>query len=127
MHPVYHHPVRMKSFPLILLSLFAALLLSACNKDGDFDDRRSAAELYEDAHNSMEHQTWDRAIAEYKMLQTRYPFGRYTEQSMLDLAYCYYKGRQRESAISTLDRFLRTYPAHENIGLRVLPQGPCQL
>lgn len=100
---------------LLVLSLTCALILGACNKNDGLDDRRSAAELYEDAKNSMDHRTWDRAIAEYKLLQTRYPFGRYTEQSMLDIAYCYYRAKQRESALSTLDRFIRTYPAHPSV------------
>jgi outer membrane protein assembly factor BamD len=54
-------------------------------------------------------------VQEYKLLQTRYPFGRYTEQSMLDLGYAHYKAHQPENALSTLDRFIRTYPAHDNV------------
>jgi outer membrane protein assembly factor BamD len=34
---------------------------------------------------------------------------------MLDLAYAHFKSQQPENALSTLDRFIRTYPAHPNV------------
>ena len=63
----------------------------------------------------MKAQSWDRAIQSYKMLQIRYPFGRYTEQSMLDLSYAYFKWGDSQNALSNLERFIRTYPTHPNV------------
>ncbi len=101
---------------ILSLSLLVALVaISGCRKDKDFQDDRNAAELYSDAKTSLDNKSWGRAIQQYKMLQTRYPFGRYTEQSMLDLSYAYFKGRDAQSALSNLDRFIRTYPAHPNV------------
>jgi outer membrane protein assembly factor BamD len=34
---------------------------------------------------------------------------------MLDISYCYFKRGAREEALSTLDRFIRTYPAHPSV------------
>jgi outer membrane protein assembly factor BamD len=98
-----------------LLAIGLALGLSGCRKDRGSLDNRGAEELYEQAKKSLDMSAWDRAIATYKALQTRYPFGRYTEQSMLDLSYCYFKASGREEALSTLDRFIRTYPAHPSV------------
>jgi outer membrane protein assembly factor BamD len=98
---------------LVLLALMLAM--TGCKKDRDRMDDRNASELYEDAKQSLENHSWARAIMTYKQLQTRYPFGRFTEQSMLDLSYAYYKAREPENAMSTLDRFIRTYPTHPNI------------
>jgi len=98
---------------LIVLAL--ALLTTGCRKDREYEDERTASELYEDAKKSLDNQAWDRAILTYKQLQTRYPFGRYTEQSMLDLSYAYYKAREPENALSNLNRFIRTYPTHPNV------------
>ncbi len=106
------------SHSLRLLGLvFLALLLvtSGCRKDREFDDNRTASEIYATAKQSLDNRSWARAIAAYKILQTRYPFGRYTEQSMLDLSYAYYKGREPQNALSTLNRFIRTYPTHPNV------------
>lgn len=108
---------RTRALKSILAAVLVALLAVAggCKSDRDFQEYRTAAELYEDAKTSMDKHNWRRAVQEYKLLQTRYPFGRYTEQSMLDLAYCYFKAQQPENALSTLDRFIRTYPAHANV------------
>lgn len=100
---------------LMILALAVVVGISGCSKDRKFDDRRTAAELYADAKDSLDRRNWQRAVQEYRLLQTRYPFGRYTEQSMLDLAYAYFKAKQPENALSTLDRFIRTYPAHANV------------
>ncbi len=103
---------------MVLLTLFLAATLlttTGCRKDKDSRDVRNAAELYEDAKRYLDNKSWARAIQSYKMLQTRYPFGRYTEQSMLDLSYAHFKGSDEQSALSTLDRFIRTYPTHPNV------------
>jgi outer membrane protein assembly factor BamD len=115
--PLFKRTGRTNTRNAILAILALALIVSVggCKKDRDFDDRRTAAELYADAKSSLDQKNWDRAIREYKLLQTRYPFGRYTEQSMLDLAFAHYKGHEPENALSTLDRFIRTYPAHSNV------------
>ncbi len=101
---------------LIALALLAVTLtMGGCRKDKDFSDDRNAAQLYRDGHTSLINQSWDRAIKSYKLLQVRYPFGRYTEQSMLDLSYAYFKRGDSQSALSNLERFIRTYPTHPNV------------
>ena len=101
---------------LLALALLAVVIVtSGCRKDNDFQDDRGASELYRDAKKSLDAGSWGRAMQQYKLLQTRYPFGRYTEQSMLDLSYAQFKARDTQSALSNLDRFIRTYPAHPNV------------
>ena len=106
---------------LVLLGL--AIVLGGCRKDGDDLETDSAVRLYERAKNAMDKNSWEYAINAYRALQTRYPFGRYTEQSMLDLAYCYFKRGAREEALSGLDRFIRTYPAHPNVDYAYYMKG----
>lgn len=98
-----------------LILIASVLLISGCRKDKDFDDERNAAQLYRDGHNALTNKSWDRAVQSYKLLQVRYPFGRYTEQSMLDLSYAYFRRGETESALSNLERFIRTYPTHPNV------------
>jgi outer membrane protein assembly factor BamD len=108
--------VTTRSVRLLALAVLGLVLVTTgCRKDRAFEEELTASELYEDAKKSLDNQSWDRAIMTYKQLQTRYPFGRYTEQSMLDLSYAYFKGRERENALSTLNRFIRTYPTHPNV------------
>jgi outer membrane protein assembly factor BamD len=100
---------------LVLVMTTTVLTTTGCRKDKDKQDSRNAAQLYEDAKRYLDNNSWARAIHSYRMLQTRYPFGRYTEQSMLDLSYAQFKVGDEQSAVSSLDRFIRTYPAHPNV------------
>lgn len=102
----------------LLVGALTALMLvtvSGCKKDKNVDDGRSAEEMYETAKAYLASQNWGRAINGYQTLSTRYPFGRYTEQAQLELAYAYHKGGNPEAALSTADRFIRTYPSHPNV------------
>ena len=102
---------------LLTVAMIALLLvmLPGCKKDKNKVDNRPAAEMYEDAKRYLNGQKWSRAIGAYQQLSTRYPFGRYTEQAQLELAYAYHKGGRPEAALSTADRFIRTYPSHPNV------------
>ena len=100
---------------LALLALTLALSLGGCRKDRDEMQERSAEELYTRAKEALDNGSWEVCIQAYKALLTRYPFGRHTEQSMLDISYCHFRSGQREEALSTLDRFIRTYPAHPSV------------
>jgi outer membrane protein assembly factor BamD len=109
------HWARVATLMLVGLALALTLTLGGCRKDRDDLGERSAEELYAQAKESLDNGSFGTCIAAYKALQTRYPFGRYTEQSMLDLSYCYFRSSQPEQALSTLDRFIRTYPAHPSV------------
>jgi outer membrane protein assembly factor BamD len=108
-------------FPIysrLLITIMIALTLfsvSGCKKDKNIEDTRPASEIYAEAKRYMISQNWGRAIQAYQILSTRFPFGRYTEQAQLELAYCYHKGGNSEAALSTTDRFIRTYPSHPNV------------
>jgi outer membrane protein assembly factor BamD len=105
------------TFKLLIAIMIAAMLItvSGCKKDKNADDGRSASEMYDTAKKYLVQQNWGRAIQTYQGLATRYPFGRYTEQAQLELAYAFHKGGNPEAALSTADRFIRTYPSHPNV------------
>ena len=94
---------------LLTAAMIALLLvmLPGCKKDKNKVDNRPAAEMYEDAKRYLDSQNWSRAVGSYQQLSTRYPFGRFTEQAQLELAYAYHKGGRPEAALSTADRFIR--------------------
>jgi len=110
-----HLWARIGFLALMSLLLVAVMSVSGCRKDRDMEGERSAEELYDRGKRALDSGAWDSAIGAYRALQTRYPFGRHTEQSMLDLSYAYFKRGQREEALSLLDRFIRTYPAHPSV------------
>ena len=111
----------LRIFSIVLLAL--AMLFAGCSKDRNRIADATADELYEKAKQALDGSSWDRSIALYKALQTRYPFGRYTEQSMLDLSYAYFRAGAPQEALSTLDRFIRTYPTHPNVDYAFYMKG----
>jgi outer membrane protein assembly factor BamD len=103
-----------RSVRLIMLCLVAITLMAGCGRDR-LDDERSAEDLYAEARSAMAARNYDRAIRLYRSLTVRYPFGRHAEQAQLDMAYAQHRARQPEAALTTLDRFIRTYPTHPNV------------
>ncbi len=102
---------------ITILVVLMTVAASGCRKDKkvDQDTGVPASEMYAKAKRSLDGKNWDRAIRQYRALTTVYPFGRYAEQAQLELAYAYYKGGKTELALSTADRFIRTYPTHPNV------------
>ena len=103
---------------LVLLTLFA---LSGCSayrhmlkKDKNANEGVPVEQLYAKGHKSMTGSNWANAITVYKRLIAQYPFGPYTEQALMETAYAQYKSGSNDDAISTIDRFIRTYPTHRD-------------
>jgi outer membrane protein assembly factor BamD len=73
------------------------------------DKFRSEAKLVIEAGN------YDKAIKLYEALEARYPFDNSASQTLIDSAYAYYKNNDAEAALSTADRFIKTYPRDNHI------------
>ncbi len=100
---------------LRLLTLLVLIVAVAACARGTREDRlnaMSADVLYETAHEALQKNNNTRAIRHYQRLIARFPFGTYTEQAHLEMAYAQYRLKEYDQAISTIDRFLKTYPTH---------------
>lgn len=100
---------------ILALSLLALLLGACAGRDKDRLDTAPVEEVYELAKRSLDRGNYARAEQEYKRLIARFPFGPYSEQAQLELAYAQHKMRKSDEALSTIERFIRTYPRHEKI------------
>jgi len=111
--------ILMKNFYSLSLILVLLVSVTACKKNKKHNSvevtKYSAETLYNKSKKFMELQIWDNAILNYKNLRNQYPFGRYAEQGSIELAYSYYRNFEMELAISTLERFIKNYPAHEHL------------
>lgn len=105
---------RRSYWPLLTLLVLVLAITTGCNRETREDDR-GAEELYAEAQRALNARSYENAIRLYGQLTTRYPFGRHAEQSQLDMAYAMYNVGQSERALTTLDRFIRTYPTHPNV------------
>ena len=115
---------------LIALLLVAVFATSGCariggllKKDGTADEGVPAEQLYDKAHVSMTHGNWSGAETTFKRLVAQYPYGEYTEQALIETAYAQFKAGKHEEAISSIDRFIRTYPTHRNVSYMYYLRG----
>ena len=102
----------------VLAVLVLVMSMSACSMFGhkrDTLDTLPVDALYTKAHDSLENSDYAGASKAYQRLIARFPSGPYNEQAQLDLAYSQYKDNQLEEAYSTVNRFLKTYPANKHV------------
>ncbi|WP_226469102.1 outer membrane protein assembly factor BamD [Luteimonas panaciterrae] len=106
---------------ILVLLMLAVFAISGCSrvkgmfkKDKDELEGQPVEQIFEKGHSSMERGNWDGAVNTYRRLIAQYPYGPYTEQALIETAYAQFKQGNNEEAISSIDRFLRTYPTHRN-------------
>jgi len=94
----------------------AALLATACGSTPEAPDETAnwtVEHLYGAAHDAMQSRDWKKAIELLDKLEGRFPYGRYAQQALLDVAYSHWKYDERPAAIASIDRFIKQYPSHE--------------
>lgn len=96
-----------------LLLLLATILLQAgcASKPAKEMTER---ELYTEARKQLDRGNFQSAQTQLQELETRFPFGRYSEQAQLDLLYAQMRAIDYPSAESTAARFLRQNPGHSH-------------
>jgi outer membrane protein assembly factor BamD len=75
----------------------------------------SAEKLYAEAKEALEGGQYDLAIKRYETLEARFPYGRYSQQGQLEVAYAYYKQNEQASAVAASERFIKLHPNHPNV------------
>ena len=110
----------MKVKILFINLIFGALLSSCSYWEGVFKEQdptvgMSAAQIYGEGKFFLDSEDYPNAIIYFDILEARYPFGIYSTQSMLDLAYASYQSNLKEEAIVGCNRFIRLYPNHPNV------------
>ena len=112
----FAHPASLRIAGLMLL---VAVTGTGCGKifkkDKDTVEGQPVEEIYDKAHASMTGGNWSQAELNFRKLIAQYPYGPYTEQALMETAYAQYKSGKMEDAVSTIDRFLRTYPTQRNV------------
>lgn len=102
------------------VNLFALLILTftlaACSTTKkDPTENWSARKIYTEAKTALSGGNFEQAVEYFEILESRYPFGRYTLQAQLDIAYAHYKRKEFDLAIDAADRFLRLHPRNPHI------------
>jgi outer membrane protein assembly factor BamD len=103
---------------LVLLALVVAFAGTGCGKifkKKEAPENQPVEVMYEEGHKAMASNNWDRGVLNFRRLIAQYPYGPYTEQALMESAYAEYKAGKLDDAVTTVDRFIRTYPTHRNI------------
>lgn len=102
---------------LVILVVLVALL-GACSIFGskrNRDDNLPVDALYNKAHAALEEGRYSTASESYQRLIARFPSGDYNEHAQMELAYAQYKDNKPDDALSTINRFIKTYPANKHV------------
>ena len=95
-----------------------ALFLTGCGLLPEVQDQTAgytADQLYNIAHGALAEGNYTRAVKMFEALESRFPYGRYAQQAILESAYANYRAGETAAAISAADRFIRTFPNHPNV------------
>ena len=101
-----------------LLALLLALAAGGCGLLPEVKEETSdwtADRLYRTAHDAMLEGNYTRAIKLFETLESRFPYGRFAQQAILESAYANYRTGETATAVASCDRFIRTYPNHPNV------------
>ena len=113
----------------VYMVLILSILTTGCGLFGDDEDDSefaglsTEAQFYERALDQLNGQNFRAAISTYQALESRFPFGRYAEQSQIEIVYAYYRNEDMEAARAAADRFIRLHPESENIDYAYYMKG----
>jgi outer membrane protein assembly factor BamD len=80
-------------------------------------------QIYEEAQRYLRNKNWNLAVRSLQVLESRYPFGKYAEQSQLEIIYAHYNGYEHDAAVEAAERFIRLHPAHPNVDYAYYMKG----
>jgi len=108
----------------VAIALLLCLAGAACSTTPERDGASSTAEqLYRQAKKALGRGDFLTAIDTFETLGARYPFGTYTQQAQLDIAYAYLRQDEFDSAIDAADRFIKLYPQSDSIDYALYMKG----
>lgn len=101
-----------------LLACVAFLALAGCGLLPDTVDETTnlnAEQIYKLAHEALGEGNYTRAIKLFETLEARFPYGRFAQQAILELAYANYRAGETAASVAACDRFIRTFPNNQNV------------
>ncbi len=104
-----------KKAPMKKITIIALLaLVSGCSifQDKEKDEYAgwTAEQIYAEARGALDSGDYELAIKTYGALETRFPFGVYAQQAILDTAYAHYRNGDPDLTITAANRFIELYP-----------------
>jgi len=116
------------TFTHLFLIILFSLSISACSSQKTSSssintDGRSAQQLLTSARKALKSANYEEAIKRYEALEAKYPLGEYAQQSLLEQAFAYYKYDEPDTALDTIDRYMRMYPNSKRMDYALYLRG----
>jgi len=100
----------------LLAAFILPITLAGCgffgDKNSDSPKNWTVEKFYANAKAELDSGNNQGAVKLYEQLEARFPFGRYTQQAQLDIAYANYKDNETAQAVAAADRFMKLHPNH---------------
>jgi outer membrane protein assembly factor BamD len=109
-----------------LAALLLAFTLTGCGLFADKIDPKkdwTAAQYYQAAKEEFDNHNWEAAIKLYEQLESKFPYGRFAQQSQIEGAYANYKLGETAQALSAIDKFVKLHPNHPDIDYAIYLKG----
>jgi outer membrane protein assembly factor BamD len=108
------NPRKYTVFTRLIFIMVASvvLLLTGCaGADGQKDDtdRWSETKLYSEATDKLNDADYAKCGKYFDKLESRFPFGPYSQQAQINAAYCYWKAQEQAQALVAIDRFIKLH------------------
>jgi outer membrane protein assembly factor BamD len=109
---------------LFILFAIVSQLLSGCAIfSKEQEPTRTVEEYFNRGHSALNDSSWDIAVKEFEKLRSVYPYGTWSEQASLELAYVYYRNNEPLSAVRECEEFIRMYPHHARLPYALYLKG----
>lgn len=115
----------MKNIKLVII-LIAALFLVSCAATPDVSTlyrNQSESKIFHDGECLMQKRHYSEAVKRFEVMDARYPFGKYSRQSQLDIIYTYLKNDDALSALASADRYIKLYPTGPDVDYAYYMRG----
>ena len=101
---------RLLSFSLLLFSL------AACSGESEVitSTSQSAEALYNEARDLLDNKEYKSAVSAFEEVERQHPESPWAVDSQVMSAFSSYRAGDYDTAIGTLDRFVKLYPNHES-------------
>lgn len=109
-----------RNFSLLLIII---MLLSACNTNTPGEQKDTEHQYYQSARKELEAGKYLAAIERLESLESRFPYGPYTEQAQLELIYAHFRNLDYTQAVLVAERFIRLYPDHPQLDYAYYAKG----
>jgi outer membrane protein assembly factor BamD len=105
------------------LYLLAFLFLAACGGKSDIIEVRPMDELFQVAYENVDKKNWEEASGLFLEIEAAYGATKWAPEALTMAAYTQYMNKDFAATLSTIDRFMRFHPGHENAAYMLYLRG----